>query len=53
MVAEAEAQLKVARAFAEIPPERRERVLRAVALLLEADAHVPGILDQFTRSHAP
>jgi hypothetical protein len=49
-IAEAEAQLKVIQALAKIPAgPNRANVTRAIAFLCEADALVPGILDQFIR----
>jgi hypothetical protein len=46
---EAEAQLKIVRMLKPFSSEKRERILNAMALLLEAEQLVPGILDVIRR----
>jgi hypothetical protein len=49
-IRETEAQLEILHALAPLCAEGRERVIKAVDLLMRADALVPGILDKVART---
>ncbi len=49
-IRETEAQLEILHALAPLSADRRERVIKAVDLLVRADALVAGILDKVART---
>jgi hypothetical protein len=49
-IRETEAQLEILHALAPLNAEGRDKVLKAVELLMRADELVPGILDRIARN---
>lgn len=48
-IRETEAQLEILHALAPLSADRRDKVLKAVELLMRADELVPGILDRIVK----